>query len=518
MWGGETDSSVPGGGAADARLAPRPDAIGILIDGHGWGDLLNAAGTNLWHYHANLYSVWAAVVTSTVALPLPSPLPPPPWAAAAANTITGTFASSRGGSPSSRPPSVVLLLGPSVWAVARLPRDGLPFEATPDVMAALPGHTGVHLQGVADALRARLFVARTQRAPTAAAASIAAKKTRSAEPGKAAAAAATTASAAAVDPIRRLLVEAGTGDGRLERVVVPWRDGLLWDLAWDNRLAAALRSPIVGGGVCRDSLLTAYREALLGGAPAPQSPPPTPGRKGSARTRLLPSRAAFRTGHGEQEGKPPSATTTVAVADYTAGITPPRRALHACLISRQDRGPGNAAGGTPARNLHPTLLLRLLQALRSPLFLAPSLGAAVPAPAATTTSAALSPNRLHPGSSVPFPLPNSSVAGQLRSISTECGVLVGAHGAGLVGALGLNPGGAVVELAVPARRYAYFANVAALVKDVSYDVVPVVGGGGERSEEWDLRLDPKGGGVPALAQLVHRRLAQAATWEGAISK
>lgn len=97
-------------------------------------------------------------------------------------------------------------------------------------------------------------------------------------------------------------------------------------------------------------------------------------------------------------------------------------------------------------------------------------------------------------------------------------MLVGAHGAGLVGALGLPPGGAVVELAVPARRYAYFANVAALVDGVSYDAVPVVGGGGGvrgEGREWDLRLDPAGGGVPALAGLIHRRLAEAAARNGA---
>lgn len=503
----ETDGAVPGGRVADARSAPRPGAIGVLIDGRGWGDLLNAAGTNLWHYHAALYGVWAAVAASTVAWPLPSPLPPPPWIAAAAPSDD-----SGSRPPSPEPSAVLLLLGPSVWAVARLPPDGTPFEATPDVMAALPGHTGVHLQGIADALRARLFVARTPPATTAAAASIAAQRIDSAEPGKAAVAAAAAAAAAAADPLRQLLAEASAGDGGLGRVVVPWRDGLLWDLAWDDRLAAALRSPTVGGCVCRGSLLTAYREALLGGALAPQLSPYPPAGRGGARTRLPLSGAEFPTRHGGPEREPSSATTAVAATDYAAGVTPPRRALHACLISRQDRGPGGIAGGKPARNLHPTLLLRLLQALRAPLFLAPSLGAVVPAGAAVTAAAAPSPNLPHPGSGVPFPHLNSSVAGQLRSISHECGVLVGAHGAGLVGALGLPPGGAVVELAVSARRYAYFANVAALVKDVTYDAVPVVGGGGGNGGEWDLRLDPKGGGVPALAQLVHRRLAEAVTW------
>ncbi|KAK1862302.1 hypothetical protein I4F81_004876 [Pyropia yezoensis] len=475
--GNVAGGEAPGGGVEGVRAETLSGVIGVSLDGNGWGDLLNAAGTNLWHYHAALYGVWAAVAASTVVLPLPSPLPPPPWIAAAATADTA--ANSGGSVPRAKLPAVVLLLGPSVWTVAGLPPDGLPFEATPAVMAALPGHTGVHLQGVADALRARLFVARTPSAETAA--STAPKDPEGAAAGVATAAA---AAAAATEPLRRLLVEASAGDGRLERVVVPWRDGLLWDLAWDGRLAADLRSPDVWGCVCRGSLVNAYRVALLAGAPASRSLQLLRGgEENNAPARPPVSRATPDTDPDGHEGAP-TTTSTSAVANAAAAIATtaahagpeaplPSGARHACLISRQDRSPSGGSSGKPARNLHPKLLLQLLQALRSPLFLAPSLGVVPPAgkaTAAATTTASLSSSALSlpsPGNGVSPSPRNSSVAGQLRSILAECGVLVGAHGAGLVGALGLPPGGAVVELAVPARRYAYFANVAALVDGVS---------------------------------------------------
>ncbi|KAK1868839.1 hypothetical protein I4F81_011321 [Pyropia yezoensis] len=103
---------------------------------------------------------------------------------------------------------------------------------------------------------------------------------------------------------------------------------------------------------------------------------------------------------------------------------------------------------------------------------APSSGAPPPAAGGSRSGRPPSP---------PSPLPQrgrrhaTSLAGQLRSVAAECGVLFGAHGAGLVAALGLRRGASVVELGTVASPVRYFANVAALLGGVDYEyTVPPV--------------------------------------------
>lgn len=76
----------------------------------------------------------------------------------------------------------------------------------------------------------------------------------------------------------------------------------------------------------------------------------------------------------------------------------------------------------------------------------------------------------------------TSVAGQLRTVAAECGVLFGAHGAGLTAALGLRRRAAVVEVGARHVRPWYFVNVAALLGGVAYTRVRAAPGGAPRVE------------------------------------
>jgi len=444
-------SAVAPAAAEAAAAAASTPVVAVSLRGRMWTDVFNSKTTNMWHFHAALYNIWVSVVASGVALPLPSPLPPPPWAPS-------------GSSPNPPPPVLLLLLGADEWAAAGLPAADSSLLVSAAALARAPGHTGVHLQAVADVFGGRLVVAR---APVVV-------------PGNGHDAAADVATAAVA--VERALAAAG-GVGRPTRLVVPFVDGLWWDLAWDKDLAAALRSPTVDGGVCRGSLLDAYRTALL-------APAGTSGGVG----------ASLSGGGGTTPGASP------------AGGFP-----HVCFVSRQDRGPNGASRMEPARNMDPTVLLQLLQALGAPLFLAPSLQVDRRAPTASfspdgnttspappspptpsahdTTALATAGAAAAAAVAVTTATARGSIAGHLRFIAAECGVLVGAHGAGLVGTLGLRPGGSVVEFAVPDKGYRYYANVAALLDGVAYVTLPVGQGPLGESDLWF----PEGGVEAAVA-------------------
>jgi Glycosyltransferase 61 len=156
-------------------------------------------------------------------------------------------------------------------------------------------------------------------------------------------------------------------------------------------------------------------------------------------------------------------------------------AKHICFVSRQDRG--QLGQGSRLRNLDTTAVVSVLQRVGGAVFLAPGYSA--------------STNILDPG--------HSSILGQMLYVNTECGVLLGVHGAGITHSLALKPGAAVVELQIRWTKYEYFNNVAAQVH-VEYSRFNVDGSGFWRKNEWDMTLSESS--LQELESLLQEKLAK----------
>jgi hypothetical protein len=221
----------------------------------------------------------------------------------------------------------------------------------------------------------------------------------------------------------------------------PPRDGLMWDVAWDRSLSGQLMR-----SNCRNSLLQQFRRNLL---------------------------------YSEKE--------------ESDAFLPSPIAKHVCFVSRQYRGRPDDFGQETEklRNLEAGFLLELLGRLGSPILLTPYTALRYP------NSSSTSPEGLF--------MDKTSIRGQLRFVYDECALLIGVHGAGLTNALGLRPGSAVVELQTRTGTYQYFRNVAALLDDVDYKLVRVLGRKGSGDE---VDMYAKGENLENLHQLIETKLEQ----------